>query len=85
MDKLEKGDWLLMEHGFYPKEFCVLDVTEDMLLLGRSGWLVQDAIWMSHTQLKSRFCGLLGKTKERWWWRIFFGMVFPYSRPRMNK
>lgn len=84
-EMLEPGTWVLIPFGENNLEFCVLERSSRRVLMGRSEWLVSDAMRFSLVVLRGMDVEILGKGKRRWWRCLlpFIGdVIFPYSRYR---
>lgn len=78
---LKEGMWILMPYGYQDLEFCILAVTDNRVLLGRSNWLVTDAIWFHIDKLEQIDGEFLGVGKKKWY-RFFSSLIFPYTEPK---
>lgn len=77
---LSVGSWVLMEYGYSHIKFCVIEETENMVLLLPKEWCVSSARWMNKSDVEQRAL-FLGRGKKNWLRPIFFAfndIIHPY-------
>lgn len=81
---IEKGVWIVMQHGFDYHAFCVLKVCGNRVLMGMPSWCVESAQWFKLHDINKNDGFIIGKGIYRWWRHILpwpNDLIFPYSRP----